>query len=93
MSRKTQVLHLLTPVMSCVRYSHSVFKDIDMPLFLSAFLQDSYIFFVGMFKCSVALCSTSQNDVNNFGYWIGRFGKQNESFAKINYTCKTYMYM
>ena len=36
----------------------------DMPLFLSSFLQYSYIFFAGMFKCSVALCSTSQNDVN-----------------------------
>ena len=46
-----------------------------------------------MFKGSVALCPTSQNDVNNIGYWTGRFGKQNECFTKINYACKTYMYM
>ena len=92
MSHKTlQILRLLTPGMSCVRCSHSVFKDLDMPLFLSSFLQDSYIFFAGMFKCSVDLCSTSYNDVNNIGYWIGRFGKQNECFTKINYTCKMYM--
>ena len=78
-----------------VRCSHSVFKDMDMPLFLASFLQDSYIFFADMFKCYVALCSTSQNDVNNTGYGIGRFGKQNECFTKINYmyTSKTYMYM
>ena len=35
MSRKTlQSLRLLTLVISCVRCSHSVFKDMDMPLFL-----------------------------------------------------------
>ena len=65
-----------------------------MPLFLSSFIQNSYIFFAGMFKCYVALSSTSQNNVNNIVYWIGRFRKQNECFTKINYmyTCKTYMY-
>ena len=79
-------LHLLTPVMSCVRCSHSVFKDMDMPLFL--FFPTRLVYLLCMFKCSVALCSTLQNDVNNIGYWIGRFGKQNECFTKINYTCK-----